>query len=335
MEDEMQQLTCAVARNEKIDPMSMQVNRGPSNHASTSHEENKEINNAVLAKRHGFTVDSGTTHHIAANKELLLSTSKIVRSSTDKVNLPNGAEVDISHTGEAIVFRNAAVKDVLFVSDSSSTCYLYTGMVKGIGRERGGLYIHKGESGTNGSSVEQTKLIAGLTIKDDSLWHQRLGHHSVQEHVFPFANKQEKNDPSDFLQLHKEYSNGTNSDTAENYTSVANYQYYVGNFSALVEPQYFSQAAADERWSQAMKLEVQALEDNNTWEIVDLPPGKNAIGSKWVYKIKYKANGDVERCIIALAASKGWCLYQMDMYNAFLQGDVDEEVYMKLPEGFQ
>ena len=40
------------------------------------------------------------------------------------------------------------------------------------------------------------------------------------------------------------------------------------------------------------------------------------------------------RCIIALAVSKGWTLYQMDVYNAFLQGDLDEEVYMKMPEGF-
>ncbi|KAL3378593.1 hypothetical protein AABB24_004490 [Solanum stoloniferum] len=118
---------------------------------------------------------------------------------------------------------------------------------------------------------------------------------------------------------------------------------------------------------QAMKLEIQALEDNNTWEIVDLPPGKNAIGSKWVYKIKYKANGELERfkarlvakgysqqegldyydtfspvakmvtvrCVIALAVSKGWNLYQMDVYNAFLQGDLDEEVYMEMPQGFK
>ncbi|XP_047252510.1 uncharacterized protein LOC107841007 isoform X1 [Capsicum annuum] len=149
-------------------------------------------------------------------------------------------------------------------------------------------------------------------------------------------------------------------------TSLA-YQCYVDCFSALVEPQNFSEAAGDERWTQAMKLEIQALENNNTWELVDLPPGKNVIGSKWVYKIKYKANGDVEifkfrlvakgysqqegldyhdtfspvakmvtvRCVVALAMSKGWYLYQMDVYNAFLQGDLDEEVYMHLPEGLQ
>lgn len=44
-----------------------------------------------------------------------------------------------------------------------------------------------------------------------------------------------------------------------------------------------------------MNLEIKALEENSTWEIVHLPKGKTVIGSKWVYKIKYKANGEVER----------------------------------------
>ena len=41
------------------------------------------------------------------------------------------------------------------------------------------------------------------------------------------------------------------------------------------------------------------------------------------------------RCVIALAVSKGWPMYQMDVYNAFLQGDLEEEVYMEMPEGFR
>lgn len=44
-----------------------------------------------------------------------------------------------------------------------------------------------------------------------------------------------------------------------------------------------------------MKLEIQSLCDNNTWEIVDLPAGKTPIGCKWVYKVKYKVVGTMER----------------------------------------
>lgn len=101
--------------------------------------------------------------------------------------------------------------------------------------------------------------------------------------------------------------------------------------------------------------------------MVDLPPGKSSIGSKWVYKIKYKANGEVKifkarlvakgynqpegldyhetfspvakmvtvRSMIALAASKDRGLFQMDVYNAFLQGDLYEKVYMDLPQCFK
>ncbi|MDV3192598.1 MAG: reverse transcriptase domain-containing protein [Sweet potato little leaf phytoplasma] len=84
-----------------------------------------------------------------------------------------------------------------------------------------------------------------------------------------------------------------------------------------MEPQNFSEAAGDERWTQAMELEIQALEDNNTWEMVDLPPGKNIIGSKWVYKIKYKDNGDVERLKARLVA-KGYNQQEgLDYHNTF------------------
>lgn len=60
------------------------------------------------------------------------------------------------------------------------------------------------------------------------------------------------------------------------------------------EPKYFHQAIKDKRWREAMKKEIRALEENGTWTLETLPPGKKAIGSKWVYKIKYKPNGEIE-----------------------------------------
>ncbi|XP_059294797.1 uncharacterized mitochondrial protein AtMg00810-like [Lycium ferocissimum] len=82
-----------------------------------------------------------------------------------------------------------------------------------------------------------------------------------------------------------------------------------------------------------MRKEFEALENNKTWSLVQLPKGKKPIGCKWVYKIKYKADGSVERCLVAFAVKKGWSLFQLDVNNAFLHGDLDEEVYMKLLPG--
>ncbi|KAL6205555.1 hypothetical protein ACLB2K_022813 [Fragaria x ananassa] len=115
-----------------------------------------------------------------------------------------------------------------------------------------------------------------------------------------------------------------------------------------------------------MRAEVDALQSNGTWSLVPLPPHKKPIGCKWVYKIKLKPDGNIERykaklvakgysqikgvdyretfapiaklttvrVLPSLASIQGWHLHQLDMNNAFLNGDLHEEVYMKLPPGF-
>ncbi|KAG7551787.1 Reverse transcriptase RNA-dependent DNA polymerase [Arabidopsis thaliana x Arabidopsis arenosa] len=69
-----------------------------------------------------------------------------------------------------------------------------------------------------------------------------------------------------------------------------------------VEPTSYKQAILDPRWTNAMGTEVGALEDSGTWSVVDLPPGKEAINNKWVYKIKLNADGSVERYKARLVA---------------------------------
>ena len=115
-----------------------------------------------------------------------------------------------------------------------------------------------------------------------------------------------------------------------------------------------------------MDKEIQALENNHTWDVTALPLGKSPIGCKWVYKVKFNPDGSVERykaklvakgytqrkgldfletfspvaktvsvrVLIALPAARSWPLHQLDINNAFLHGDLDEEVYMTLPPGF-
>ena len=141
---------------------------------------------------------------------------------------------------------------------------------------------------------------------------------------------------------------------------------FLGAITAGVEPHSFNEAMQDPHWRQAMQTEIEALERNGTWTITDLPPGKKPIGCKWVYKLKYKSDGTIERhkarlvvrgdtqvegldfdetfapvaklvsvrLFLTVAVIKGWELHQLDINNAFLHGDLHEEVYMRFPPGF-
>lgn len=80
------------------------------------------------------------------------------------------------------------------------------------------------------------------------------------------------------------------------YCSITpSYRSSVTKFSQERKPTSYHEAVHDPRWIDAMKHEIQALEDNHTWVITQLSKDKRAIGCKWVYKIKYKADGKVDR----------------------------------------
>uniref|UniRef100_A0A2N9HUB6 Integrase catalytic domain-containing protein n=1 Tax=Fagus sylvatica TaxID=28930 RepID=A0A2N9HUB6_FAGSY len=98
------------------------------------------------------------------------------------------------------------------------------------------------------------------------------------------------------------------------------------------EPRRSHRASSDPLWQQAMKEELDALLKTGTWDLVDLPAGKSAIGCKWVYKIKTRSDGIVDRYKARLVAKE--IHSRMDVKNAFLNGELTEEVYMQLPPGF-
>lgn len=112
-----------------------------------------------------------------------------------------------------------------------------------------------------------------------------------------------------------------------------------------------------EKWIDAMKEELKSMQENKVWEIVELPKDAKRVGCKWVFKTKRDSNGNIERykarlvvdyketfspvskkdslCIImALVAHYDLELHQMDVKTAFLNGSLEEEVYMDQPEGF-
>lgn len=83
------------------------------------------------------------------------------------------------------------------------------------------------------------------------------------------------------------------------------------------EPKYFHQAIKDDRWKEAMEKEIRALEENGTWVLEELPEGKRAIDSKWVYKVKHKSNGEVERFKARLVAKGFTQMEGVDYHDTF------------------
>lgn len=120
-------------------------------------------------------------------------------------------------------------------------------------------------------------------------------------------------------------------------------------------------------WKLAMEVEYQSLVNNNTWTVTDLPEGREAIKTKWVFRTKRDVTGNVIqykarlvakgysqrkeedynetyspvvrnsalRYLFAYAANHGMIIHQMDAVSAFLQGEINEEIYIAQPQQFE
>ncbi|CAL2228782.1 unnamed protein product [Prunus armeniaca] len=134
-----------------------------------------------------------------------------------------------------------------------------------------------------------------------------------------------------------------------------------------IEPTSFREANKSDQWRQAMLTEVQALHHNHTWDLVPPSPHRHALPCKWVFRIKRRSDGSIERykarlvangfhqqygidyletfspvvkhvivrIILSLVFSRQWPIRQLDVTNAFLHGYLSEEVYMRQPRGFE
>ncbi|GKA78709.1 retrovirus-related pol polyprotein from transposon TNT 1-94 [Tanacetum coccineum] len=141
------------------------------------------------------------------------------------------------------------------------------------------------------------------------------------------------------------------------------------SFMVENEPTSYREAVTSsegQQWREAIKSEIESILQNHTWELVDLPPGCKPLGYKWIFKKKMKADGTVDkykarlviqgfrqregldyfdtyspvtritsiRMIIAIAALRNLEIHQMDVKTAFLNGDLEEEIYINQPEDF-
>ncbi|PRQ17544.1 putative RNA-directed DNA polymerase [Rosa chinensis] len=144
------------------------------------------------------------------------------------------------------------------------------------------------------------------------------------------------------------------------------YASFVNQISAVSVPNKVQDALGDPKWRKAMEEEMEALQKNDTWQLVPPPQDKKAVGCRWVFTVKHNADGSVNRykarlvakgftqtygidydetfapvakmntirVLLSCAANLNWPLRQFDVKNAFLYGELAEEVYMSLPPGY-
>lgn len=94
-------------------------------------------------------------------------------------------------------------------------------------------------------------------------------------------------------------------------------QALINQTTQVTEPVSYLEASQDVRWVEAMEKELTALNDNGTWDLMPLPKDKKAIGCKWVYKVKLKADGTVERFKARLVAQGFTQKYGIDYLETF------------------
>ncbi|GMI96958.1 hypothetical protein HRI_003365100 [Hibiscus trionum] len=145
------------------------------------------------------------------------------------------------------------------------------------------------------------------------------------------------------------------------------YNAFISNVDSVETPKNIEEALKSTKWRQAVLEEIKALEDNGTWEISKLPTGKKTVGCKWIFTTKFKPDGSIDRykarlvargftqtygldyeetfapvaklntirVLLSIAVNLEWPLIQLDVKNAFLNGELNEEVYMDFPPGFE
>ncbi|PWA87488.1 hypothetical protein CTI12_AA130010 [Artemisia annua] len=216
-----------------------------------------------------------------------------------------------------------------------------------------------GNKNANSPSVSKNSFLDGSPTIDpfeDELGHPRGSNGSALE-----------NEVSATLENENAHSEGIFQDSpiTDSQTNLQNQPVRRYERSSVFPNKYNEFVVDSKHWKEAMNTEMKALYENDTFEIVELPGDRKAIGSKWVYKIKYKSSGDIDRfkarlvvqgfgqkegvdfdetspvvkivtirCVINLAVQQSWSIFQLDVNNAFLYGDLEETVYMKLPPGY-
>ncbi|RVW11853.1 Retrovirus-related Pol polyprotein from transposon TNT 1-94 [Vitis vinifera] len=205
------------------------------------------------------------------------------------------------------------------------------------------------------STINKSFMSSAYIVESCELWHSRKD--ETIDVVKTYKNDVENQENKTLKMLR--------SDRGGEYESTT-----LSEFCALhVEPQTYKEAMSTPEapyWQEAVNDEINSIMQNHTWELVNLPPGNKPIGCKWIFKRKLQTNGTIDkykahlvakgyrqkegldffdtyspvtritsiRMLIATTAIHNFEIHQMDVKITFLNGDLDEEIYMEQPKGF-
>ncbi|KAM1256948.1 hypothetical protein EV1_030743 [Malus domestica] len=284
-----------------------------------------------------WIVDSGCSNHMTGDKQKLQNLSEYKGSRV--VVTADNSRLPIAHIGKMIVTPSSE-KEVL--PDSRE---FGEKLQQKMGEHTIQLQPSSDESkDPNGDDVEQ-----------------RVAQNPLQTDVYQQPN--EEGGPSETEESTPQSQLRRSTRTRRSNPKYAN----AAIIEESTEPETFEEASQSSEWMKAMKEEIDALQQNQTWDLVPKPRDVKSISCKWVYKIKRRPDGSIERykarlvargfsqqygldydetfspvaklttvrVLLALAANKDWNMWQMDVKNAFLHGELDREIYMMQPMGFK
>ncbi|GJY78471.1 putative RNA-directed DNA polymerase, partial [Tanacetum coccineum] len=209
-----------------------------------------------------------------------------------------------------------------------------------------GSIIAEGGTGNDSASLNDDDLISegeGLDLyKVDLLFHEDSNENITDEGQSVRRSSRKSVLPAKLKDYVVDGKVKYSINTVVNYSSLSCEKIsFTTNLNKTYEPKSYKEAILDSKWVEAMNNEIETLNRNKTWTIVEFPKGRKPIGCFGQNEgIDYEETFSpvvkmvTMRCVLTLAVQYDWNVYQLDINNALLYGELIEDVYMTLPEGY-